>query len=438
MATFNVGAKKPIIISDSHIDALRARIAAGENPETVTREFFDRAVADMQQNAVEINAHGFTTGGLNENVLKQYGYDGSSNAHSYMSQFSSAFEPLLALLKGEPAQKQYAPGSLDPNSTNFIGSSKPDTRSRSERVSTPIPAGNYPKGTVLRRDDGVLFVADGNSNYGNSYKPTGEYSSSAPGPVTGANPIIATAGPSSSGGAILSDLSKDPSLQEHFNNVSSVPELAGLLPGLESMLEKAIESGKVVNPNIEISPVQIAQFLNQAKTELEPYYQEKLSLLRSDLDLSVKRLVDDYTKGIERAKDPFKQELETQAESEAQSGTTYSSERVDRERRLVVGQQEKLDDFTTSATRSLQDKGLSFEKEAGSNLARTLNIPGLTGFKATTGGITPGATQSTYNPLGNIALGNIGKEREVALRTRASELEENFRRNRILDLSPLS
>ena len=233
-------------------------------------------------------------------------------------------------------------------------------------------------------------------------------------------------------------VSEDPAMASHLANIAGVPELAGLLPGLESILNKAIESGKVVNPNIEISPAQIQQFLTQATTELEPYYKERLGLLKNDLDVSMKRLTEDYAKGIERAKDPFKQELATQAEGEAQSGTAFSSGRADREKRTVDVQQNKLEDFTTQATRNIQDTGLAYEKEAGSDLARSLNLPTLTGYSASNTGITPGVTRSVYAPLGNIPLGSVGKERETALRTRASELEETYRRNRILDLSPLS
>ena len=240
------------------------------------------------------------------------------------------------------------------------------------------------------------------------------------------------------GGPILSAVTGDPTMQDHLKNIANVPELSALLPGLESILNKALESGKVINPNIEISPTQIQQFLTQATTELEPYFQERLGLLKNDIDVSMKRLMEDYQKGIERAKDPFKQALATQAESEAQAGTTFSSGRQEREKRNIDVQQNKLEDFTSTTERNIQDTGLAYEKEAGSNLARSLNLPGLTGFTATTEGISPGATRNVYAPLGNIPLGNIGKEKEVALNLRKSELEESFRKNRILDLSPLS
>jgi LysM repeat protein len=199
-----------------------------------------------------------------------------------------------------------------------------------------------------------------------------------------------------------------------------------------------LENGKVVNPNIELSPSVIKKFVDQATTEIDPAYKEKFSLLDNEFTTSIDRMMTDYNKEMGRVDTSFKKTLGEQAQSEAESGTAFSSGRQDRETQAVDKQNQIMGDFTTSVQRTAQDNALKYEEAAGSDRLRSLNIPGLTSYNASNQGVSQGASRSLYAPLGNIALGSINKTREVDLAQRSKELEGDYRKSRILDYSSLS
>lgn len=236
--------------------------------------------------------------------------------------------------------------------------------------------------------------------------------------------------------ALLSEQLSDPVKRAQFD---ALPEdLQGIYVQTMGSLEKAIEAGKVVNPNIEITPAENRKLLQQAEKELEPYYQERLGFLRDDFETSITRLTEDAAKVAERRQGTFEQTLDAAAESEAQSGTAFSSGRQNRERRLVLDEQNSLDDLTTAATRAASDAAQGFERQAGSDALRSLNIPGLSTYQATNRGIVGTGSRSLYTAPNSGALGEINKEKTTAIEGRRSELEDALRRSRILDLSALS
>ena len=238
------------------------------------------------------------------------------------------------------------------------------------------------------------------------------------------------------GSTLMEEQFQDPKKKAAFD---ALPEdLQAIYTQTMRSLEKSIESGKVVNPNIEITPAQNRKLLAQAETELDPYYKERLGFLKNDFETSVSRLTEDYGKIAERRKDPFKETLEATAESEAQAGTAFSSGRNDRERRLVMDEQQSLDDLTTQATRAANDSAKSLERNIGSGALRSLNIPGINTYQATNTGIETSGSRQLYDPTTGNALGDLNKERTTAIEGRRSELEDTLRRNRNLDLSALS
>lgn len=198
---------------------------------------------------------------------------------------------------------------------------------------------------------------------------------------------------------------------------------------------KAIESGKVVNPNIELTPEVLKKFKDQAMTELDPVYKEKFSLLDNEFNTSISRLMDEYNKQMGRVDTTFKQTLGTQAEGEAASGTAFSSGRKQRQERTIDLQNQTLADTELAAQQAAQDTATAYEKLAGSDKLRTLNIPGLTQYRASGTGVTSAGTRSLYNPLGNIALGEYNQQKEKELGLRSAELEKDYRANRELNLS---
>jgi peptidoglycan hydrolase-like protein with peptidoglycan-binding domain len=235
---------------------------------------------------------------------------------------------------------------------------------------------------------------------------------------------------------LLSAYLKDPEVRKLFD--ASPDDLKSLFLQSARSLQKGIEDGKVINPNIEITPEKLKEFYTLATSELDPYYKEQMANYQEDLNTSISRLSEDYNKTIERTKDPFRKTLETQAGTEAEQGTVYSSGRQDRLSETVNQQQQQLSDVFTAAQRKTQDLGTNYERQMGSSAARSLNLPGITSFNATETGITPGQQSIGFTPSGNSLIGTLPGQREVAIRTRASGLEKDYRSNRILNTSALN
>lgn len=246
-------------------------------------------------------------------------------------------------------------------------------------------------------------------------------------------------------GAWTSIVNSDPFISGLLNDATkkasfdAMPdEMKSIFLQTASALSKSIEAGKVVNPNINITPEQLSQFYNQAKTELDPYYTEQFNNLKGDLDLSLARLSENYTQSVQRAEDPFKQNLATQAESEAQQGTAFSSERNRRELTNVTNQTNALSDAYQTSQRSAQDLLRGYEGNVGTDRARQIGLPTLSPYSATTQGFSAGSARPLDSGLlGGISYGTVGANRETALQERKNELEQSYRTNRVLDYSKL-
>ena len=226
----------------------------------------------------------------------------------------------------------------------------------------------------------------------------------------------------------------DPDIQSQINTLP--PEIQGLVSQLTRMLEKTLEAGQVLNPDIELTPERLKEFTDQATTELEPYYQEVINQAKGDIELSLNRLSEDYKRGVSRAEEPFKEGLARQSESEAQAGLTYGSERGLRERQNVQSQQRSLDDVFRTVERGVQDTARAGERSLGSGFLSGLQSPQFSPFTASTGGFSQGTPRTIFNLQGGL-MGEKPKQRGVDIRTRASELEDISRRNLILDRSNL-
>jgi len=226
----------------------------------------------------------------------------------------------------------------------------------------------------------------------------------------------------------------DPNIQSQINTLP--PEIQGLVNQLTRMLEKTLESGQVLNPDIELTPERLKEFTDQAITELEPYYQEVMNQAKGDIEISLNRLSEDYKREVSRAEEPFKEGLATQAESEAQAGLTYGSERGLRERQNVQSQQRSLDDVFRGVERGVQDTARAGERFLGSGFLSGLQSPQFSPFIANTQGFQQTTPRTLFNLQGGL-MGEKPKQREVDIRTRAKDLEDIARRNLILDRSNL-
>ena len=234
----------------------------------------------------------------------------------------------------------------------------------------------------------------------------------------------------------------DPFIRQQFKDSPELKDLFDQLPTEQKLvnlelvrnLAKQIEAGKVINPDIDITPSQTAKFLEQASSEIDPYFSEQIAQTKLDVTTSLQRMQQDFERGLSQAGEPFSRALEAQSESEAQAGTAFSSGRARREGALVTEQQQAIDAAQRDLGRAAEDIASAGERRIGSEAFSGIQIPEVASGIAGTKGISTGTARRLFQPQGSL-LGTLQKERETARRVRASELEGAFRSGRTLDFS---
>lgn len=283
-----------------------------------------------------------------------------------------------------------------------------------------------------------------NNNTGTTPTNTGTTPTNTNTGTTPTTPIGSTTGNNTSTGITLQQFNsamQDPVFTSWYANPENKAQFDALSFDQKSFLllhtsslSNTIQNGQVVNPNIQVTPAQLAMFYDQAKSELEPYYTDTYRTLANDVSQSLTRLKEDFDKTLARAVDPFKSALEKQAEDEAQSGTAFSSGRNKRESTMVTEQNNAISDVFQTAERSAQDLLRGYESKVGTNKASSLATPNLSLYNASNRGMTQSGSR-TINPalIGGVTYGSIGAEQTVSTKKRASEIEQVFRTDRALN-----
>ena len=107
-----------------------------------------------------------------------------------------------------------------------------------------------------------------------------------------------------------------------------------------------------------------------------------------------------------------------------------------RQRQVVQNQQRSLDDVFRTVERGAQDTVRVGERSLGSGFLSGLQSPQFSPFTASTGGFSQSTPRTVFNLQGGL-IGEKPKQREVDIRTRATDLEDIARRNLILDRNNL-
>jgi len=232
--------------------------------------------------------------------------------------------------------------------------------------------------------------------------------------------------------AFLKEQFEDQNIKDNFSKMSPTLQMAYLQ--MMKSLGAQVEAGKVINPNIEITPEQVKKFTDQAISELDPYYQEQISNYKQDLDTSISRLTEDFETGVRNAEDPFKRNLEVVAENEAQAGTVYGSERKKREDINVQNQQQAIDEVSKGLGRDVEDSYTKAERTLGSDVLSGIKTPKIAEYKVSNQGISKTGSRDLFDPKGGM-IGSLQKEKTTAVKSRSSELEEDYRKQRILNIN---
>jgi len=242
------------------------------------------------------------------------------------------------------------------------------------------------------------------------------------------NPSSSTSGTSSStpgGTAQGPDLSNLP------------PEFQGLYTQLQTYLEELKKRGQVLNPAIEITPAKAAEFLNQAKAEIDPYYQNQVKLALDSLSTAVSQGQEDLVRTEGRAETTYQDNLRTLGESAADRGFAQSGLRNRDEQTLATNTQNTLDDARRSFARGVGDLSRSFAQTYGASKLPQFNINGAPIIGAGENRFAANTRQLPMYQLSPEVYSGLTGSQEYQNRadvlSRASQLEGAYRTNEALN-----
>jgi len=208
-----------------------------------------------------------------------------------------------------------------------------------------------------------------------------------------------------------------------------------ILVAMQEMIDNMNDQGQIVNPNIELTPAEIQGFLDQAVTELDPYYSSYIESIKTDLADDISQLQESYNLNKEQRIADFQSSLGAQRETEATRGTIFSGGRMKRAEALKGQHERSLQALEAGTLGTARNLGTTAERDIGSTALGGVNIPqiqtGSLGFMGE-GQYVPISDRSLYNLQGGV-YGSKQRERKTSELLRASELEAAKRSSRALN-----
>lgn len=197
--------------------------------------------------------------------------------------------------------------------------------------------------------------------------------------------------------------------------------LSGLSASVDAQAAAAEAQGFTVTPEMR------AAYLEQARTELDPYFGEVIRLTELNMGTSLSRLVEDARASEATLQRQYGQSLTNTQENLQDRGLLYGGVRQQTEQTLADTYNEQFAGLGTNFERNLEDTSLAFEEALGSDRASAYgNTLGTTQEVGRVIAGTPefslGATTNIYQPVGDL-YGDITRDQTYAEESRANELE---------------
>ena len=220
-------------------------------------------------------------------------------------------------------------------------------------------------------------------------------------------------------------------LESVQKNLSGLPpQFQELYKTLSQYLQQLQQKGLAINPNIEITPDKIAQFLRQAENEISPYYKNQLKIARESFLRSVGYTSQELVRKEQELERQYGRELRGIGESAAEIGFAQSGRRIEAERELAEGTQREIEAGRRQLSFQAGTGARQFAQQFG-GLGTTPTIGGAPRVLAGQAGFQQGGGDNAlYEISPDVYEGLVGEQefaRRGAVQGRSSQLEEAFR-----------
>ena len=206
-----------------------------------------------------------------------------------------------------------------------------------------------------------------------------------------------------------------------------------MLGALQGMVQNNLAMGNVVNPNLDITPDLVSQFLSEAHTQMDPEFQGKLSSEIDSINASLKNISTQFATQQGEQGQSFISNLNAERNAAGGNGTAISGVRGLSENFLQASANRSLaslaSNYETSIGNTLRAGGAAVGTNAASmglnGDINSFNLPSLFGATASLegsrGGINTGAALNyNYNPS-NYKIGTIGQDYGTALTSASNQ-----------------
>lgn len=205
---------------------------------------------------------------------------------------------------------------------------------------------------------------------------------------------------------------------------------ADLYKQMQDYLTKLQQNGQVINPNVAITPDQLAAFTTQAASQIHPYYATQLAAATDSFLSGLGYNTDQFKNSVSQAQEQYGRTLDALGSTAADQGFAQSGVRQKQEGQLAGDVQNNLDQMRSSLFNTSENAARSFAQTYGGAqvpTAPTLGaaprvLPGQSQFNTT------GSNQGLYSldsSIYNRLIGTQQNAEKQATDTLASQLSTN-------------
>jgi len=219
--------------------------------------------------------------------------------------------------------------------------------------------------------------------------------------------------------------------KEEEESETGDPILDELLEVMRAQLDELRKRGQMINPDVEITPDKVAEFLAQAEREISPYYATQLKLARDTLLSELGYTKEDILRKEQEYERLYGKKLRTIGEEMAEKGFALSGPRIREERELADVTQRLLEEERRTAQRAAEQAARGYAQLWGGEQLPTVTLPEV---PTVTAGVAQFQRAQRELPIYQLKpsvyedlVGEKQWEEKAEKRRRAAELEEAFR-----------
>lgn len=208
------------------------------------------------------------------------------------------------------------------------------------------------------------------------------------------------------------------------------PEMVGLFTELEGYLKRLEQNGKVLNPNVTLTPEKVAEFMAKASSEIQPFYANQLKVAKDQFLTSLGYSAAQIQNQERQLEQTYGINLRTLGEDAAERGFAQSGLRQRDERQLATDTQNTIDTNRQSLAYNAGNAARSFAGLYGTQQTPSFGLSKAPRVLAGQSSFQRELGDSPFYELSpSVYAGLKGSEQfqqEADTRTRASELEAAF------------